>query len=123
MPQLGSLRTRLIVVIAVVVIVVCGILAAFSLSQQEQLTELAIDREMRSAYQSVMAAIDYERRTFQALAALTGADPDVRAAFAARDRERLLAATKDGFDAIRSSFGYDIMQFTLPPAINFLRVH
>jgi methyl-accepting chemotaxis protein len=123
MPKIGSLRVRLIGVITCIVIAACFVLAVFSMQQQARLTDLALDREMRSEYQSVIAAIDFERKNFEVMATMMAADPETIAIFAARDRDRLLARWQDSFTAVRSSFGYDVMQFTIPPAINYLRVH
>ena len=123
MATLRSIRTRLIAVIVAMVIAVCGVLAIFSMSQQSRQTDLALDREMRSEYQSVLAAIDFERKSLLSLATMMAANPDIQSAFAARDRNRLLAQLKGTLDALKSAFGYDVLQFTVPPAINFFRVH
>jgi methyl-accepting chemotaxis protein len=123
MTGLHSLRVRLIVVITLIVIVACTVLALFSMSQQARLTDRALDREMRSEYQSVVAAIEFEQKTFQVVATLMAADPDIRAGLAARDRDRIMARLQDGYAAIHAAFGFDVMQFTIPPAINFVRVH
>ncbi|MDB4929230.1 MAG: hypothetical protein JWM10_1714 [Myxococcaceae bacterium] len=49
--------------------------------------------------------------------------PSVQAALAARDRPRMLAETAEMFRAQRERFGVDQMQFHLPPATSFLRLH
>jgi len=118
-----SLRTRLIAVIALMAIGVCGALAAFFIPQQEHLTGLALDREMKAAYESVMAAFDYEKKTVLTLATLTAANPGIQAAAAAGDRERLITELKDGLAAIKTGFGYDVMNFFRAPATNILRLH
>jgi methyl-accepting chemotaxis protein len=123
MPVLHSLRARLVAVIAFIAVAVCAVLAAVFLPQQAQLTDLALDREMQAEYHSVMAAMDYERRALAAVASFGAALPEVRSGFAARDRDRLFADLKGSLDAIQSSFGYDVMNFFVPPATNILRVH
>ncbi len=93
------------------------------LQQQSALTELALNREMTAEYQSVIAAVDYERKTVLALATFGGNFPEVRDAFAASDRQRLVAMLTDSHNAIKTTLGYDVLNLQKPPAINFLRVH
>jgi len=123
MSVLHSLRGRLVLVIALVAIAVCGVLAAIFLRQQSAMTDLALDREMQSEYRSVMAAFDYDRKAVSALAMFTAASPTVQKMFAAGDREALMAELTGGLDAIKSAYGYNVVNFLKPPAINMLRLH
>ena len=58
-----------------------------------------------------------------AAAELLATNPAVMKAFAARDREGLLALTKDGYAALHEKHGVSQAQFHLAPAVSFLRVH
>jgi hypothetical protein len=58
-----------------------------------------------------------------AAAEMIAAIPSVRAAFDARDREALLAATRAAFTIQKEKYGISQAQFHLPPATSFLRVH
>jgi methyl-accepting chemotaxis protein len=49
--------------------------------------------------------------------------PSVRDLFAKRDRERLLAECGPMFDVQKAKYGVDQMQFHLPTAVSFLRLH
>ena len=49
--------------------------------------------------------------------------PAVREAFAARDREALLAQCAEMFKRQKERYGVDQAQFHFPPAISFLRLH
>jgi methyl-accepting chemotaxis protein len=49
--------------------------------------------------------------------------PAVRDIFAKRDRERLLAECGPMFEIQKAKYGVDQMQFHIPPAISFLRLH
>ena len=49
--------------------------------------------------------------------------PAVRAAFAARDREGLLAQCAEMFKRQKERYGVDRAQFYFPPAVSFLRLH
>jgi methyl-accepting chemotaxis protein len=48
--------------------------------------------------------------------------PEVRAAFAARDRDRLLADLAPMFKTQHEKYGVDQVQFIVPPATSFLRL-
>src|SRR5690349_15040034 len=104
MSRLHSLRTRLVGVIALVAIAVCGALAAFFLPQQSKLIDLALDREMKAEYGSVMAAIDYERKTVIALSSLMANLPEVQESFAAGDSDRLMKTLVNSRNALNSQF-------------------
>src|SRR5690348_8241729 len=123
MSKLLSLRARLIGVIALLAIVVCGGLAAFFLPQQTKLVDLALDREMKSEYESVMAAVDYERKAMVALSHLMANLPEVQDAFAAGDRDRLMKTLVNSRDVLNSQLGYSLITFTNRSSVTFLRIH
>lgn len=50
-------------------------------------------------------------------------NPEVQAAFAAHDRERLIELTLPAYEIIDAEFDVPQAQFHLPPAISFLRLH
>ncbi|MGA7393091.1 MAG: cache domain-containing protein [Terrimicrobiaceae bacterium] len=56
-------------------------------------------------------------------AEMIAALPAVREAFAARDREALLAQCAETFKRQKERYGVDQAQFHFPPAISFLRLH
>lgn len=56
-------------------------------------------------------------------AEMVAAIPSVRLAFAARDREGLLALTRPAFEIQKEKYGISQAQFHLAPAVSFLRVH
>ena len=56
-------------------------------------------------------------------AEMVAALPAVREAFAARDREGLLAQCAEMFKRQKERYGVDQAQFHFPPAISFLRLH
>lgn len=58
-----------------------------------------------------------------ARAEMIGNLPSVREIFAKRDRERLLAECGPMFDIQKAKYGVDQMQFHLPTAVSFLRLH
>ena len=60
MIQFRSISHRLIAAIAATVVVACATLGGFSLAQQQAVTGLALDQELRLQYENVIAALDYE---------------------------------------------------------------
>src|SRR5262245_1902103 len=56
-------------------------------------------------------------------AEIIAALPAVRGAFAARDREGLLAQCAEMFKRQKERYGVDRAQFYFPPAVSFLRLH
>jgi methyl-accepting chemotaxis protein len=56
-------------------------------------------------------------------AELVSSMPSVRAAFQARDRDRLQAECKDMFKEQAEKYGLDQAQFHVPPGVSFLRLH
>lgn len=123
MMKFHSLSTRLIAAVGLLAVAICGVLAALFLRQQAQLTDLALEREMKAEYQSVLAAIDYERKTVLALSTFAAGLPVTHEALAARDRDRLAATFTESQQALSKTFGYDTMVLSYPPAIAFYRVH
>ncbi len=57
------------------------------------------------------------------LAIQSAENPEIQAAFAAGDRQKLIALTLNSFDALKKQFAIRQYQFHLPPAQSFLRLH
>lgn len=58
-----------------------------------------------------------------AAAEAIAAIPSVKKAFAARNRDELLATTRETYAIQHEKYGLSQAQFHLPPAVSFLRVH
>jgi len=58
-----------------------------------------------------------------ALASDVANNPEVQAAFAAKDRERLIELTLPAYEVLDARFDIPQFQFHLPPATSFLRLH
>lgn len=58
-----------------------------------------------------------------ALASEVANNPEIQAAFAAGDRERLIELTLPSYQVINAQFDVPQYQFHLPPATSFLRLH
>jgi methyl-accepting chemotaxis protein len=90
------------------------------LSQQQRISEQAQFAQLR-------AIVDFNLRSAEeralARADMVAAIPSVQAAFAARDRDRVIAETRALYRAQADKFGVAQAQFHLPPATSFLRLN
>src|SRR5262249_4751513 len=100
----------------------CATLAAFFLTQQRSLTQIALEQELKVQYESVIAALDYEGRAALVAGEAIAALPDVGNAVASGDRDGLLAYLGP-LQASLKAHGIKYVSLTLPPATIFLRVH
>jgi methyl-accepting chemotaxis protein len=116
----GRAAPRILIVITVLVIVTLAFLSnrlfrnLTSAVEQNQfdLMKTIIRSSLRAAEDRAMARAEM-------IANL----PSVRDTFAKRDRERLLAECGPMFDIQKAKYGVDQMQFHVPPAVSFLRLH
>ena len=120
--KLRSIGARLILAISLTVAAACAVLGTFSVMQQRALTRLALEQQLKLQYDSVIAAIDYEGRTAQAVSATVAGLPQVGDAILKDDRNALMAVLGGSMKAL-SAQGINLMTFTRPPATVFLRIH
>jgi methyl-accepting chemotaxis protein len=120
--KLRSIAARLILAISLTVAAACAILGTFSVIQQRALMQLALDQQLKLQYDSVIAALDYEGRTAQAVSSAVAALPPVGDAIVKDDRDALMALLGGAMKAL-SSQGISLMTFTRPPATIYLRIH
>jgi methyl-accepting chemotaxis protein len=121
MLKLRSIATRLILAISVTVAVAAAVLGTFSLMTQRSLTQIALERELKLQYDSVIAALEYEGRAALAVTAVVAAMPPVQDAVAHGDRDALLALLGDSQKAL-TKLGLPQFNFETPPATMLLRV-
>ncbi len=123
--MLSSMRMqgRLVACIAIVSALAVIAAVAPSLFVMDGLVSRAEQRELRSYYENITAAVDAEAAKATALSALVANMPDVQAAMAAGERDRLAKMLVPSFQALRKDYGAVQMQFHTPPATSFLRVH
>src|SRR5215470_12921924 len=91
MLKFRSISARLVLLISSTVAAACATLAGFFLTQQQSLTQLALNQELKVQYESVIAALDYEGRTALVAGEAIAALPDVAKAVTSGDRDGLLA--------------------------------
>jgi methyl-accepting chemotaxis protein len=120
--KLRSIGTRLILAISLTVAAACAILGTFSVLQQQSLTRLALDQQLKLQYDSVIAALDYEGRAALAVSSVIAALPPVGDAIAKGDRDSLQALLEKPMQALKAQ-GFPYINLAVPPATIFLRVH
>ena len=117
-----SISARLILVVSVIITATSVVLGAFSVVQQHALTRLALDEEIKLQYDAVIASLDYEGRAALAVSSVIAALPPVGDAIVKGDRETLMGLLRGAQAALKPQ-GMPIVDFSLPPATSFLRVH
>lgn len=117
-----SLAAKMMIALGLILTITVLLLGVLSMRRAEQFQQDQMHnqaRALQAQYESdVKRAVD---------AALMGATtlanmPDVSAAFAARDRQKLEAASLPLFGSVKAQ-GISQVQFHLPPATSFLRLH
>jgi len=114
-----KLLTPTVVFIALVVAV---LIAYNSYVSVQQIDEAEFDRltSMEEVFRSRLKA---KEDLAVALAFEVANNPEVQAAFAAGDRERLIELTLPGYEVLDARFDIPQYQFHLSPATSFLRLH
>jgi len=102
---------------------VLGVLIVSSENVVGHLVETAEARELDELAHGLQVQIEMETNRAHAMVQVLADTAPVQAAFAARDRDALAALTVPGFKTLRSEFGVRQLQFHVPPATSFLRVH
>ena len=97
------------------------------LSTMLQTLDQQLQRSERDTMQYLQQAAQDEIRTQQqralSLSAAIARQPSIQRAFAARDRARLRDELLPVFEYLKANAGIEQMQFHLPPATSFLRLH
>jgi methyl-accepting chemotaxis protein len=120
--RLRSIGARLVLAISLTVAAACGVLGTFSILQERSLTRLALERELKLQYDSVIAAVDYEGRAALAVSSVIAALPPVSEAIANGDRDAMAALLDAPMKALKAQ-GIPLISFQMPPATTFYRIH
>lgn len=115
-------RKLLLPTLIVISLALIGIFAYFSVAAVRQFDKVEQDylENINLEFQTEIIA---KRELAVALAIEVANNPEVQAAFAARDRERLIELTLPGYQALDAEFDIPQFQFHIAPAISFLRLH
>ena len=122
MPQL-NLRTRLVLSLVAMLTLATGLVVPLMLGDIADTIAQAEDRQLQGFRAAFEAAVETGTASGETLARLIAEMPDAQAAFADGDRARLAALLLPSFTALKASQAVDQIQFHLPPATSFLRLH
>jgi methyl-accepting chemotaxis protein len=122
MQALKSISARMILAITLVAAGSCGVLAAFSMWQQQEIVKVALERELRSDYANIVAAVTAETRTTLSVADVLASMPQMRDAVRAKDRAATLALLDLPAQKIKPR-GLELITIALPPGTGFARIH
>ncbi|SHI35671.1 methyl-accepting chemotaxis protein [Desulfofundulus thermosubterraneus] len=117
-----SIKTRVLIPLLVLPALGFGLLAFYNYSQ----TKSMIVQQETQHFQSIQAFVENDlaetnRRIRLGIESVVN-NPQVQEAFAARDRDKLMALTAPIWEKVKAE-GIDQFQFHLPPATAFLRLH
>ena len=106
-----------------VLLLTIGLIIPITLNKIESIISTAEHRELNGLYENAMAQVTQEGRMAEALSALVANIPDVHAAFANGNRERVNALLVPSFKVMKEEYGVRQFQFHTPPAISWSRIH
>jgi methyl-accepting chemotaxis protein len=122
MQALTSISARMIVAITLVAAGSCGVLAAFSMWQQQEIVDTALERELQDDYVNMTAALNAETRTTLSAAEILAAMPQMKDAVRNRDRAATLALLSLPHANLKAR-GLELITIAIPPGTGFARVH
>ncbi len=118
-----SILTRLVAALGGAALITALLVSLIFTLFMERLTLQAEDDQLSSLFGILRADLSAEGDRAVSLATLVANNPAATAAFAARDREALLALYRPAFESMEADFGVRQFQFHTPPATSFVRIH
>ena len=117
------IRTRIIGGFVALIALVCVVVMPFMLRDMNTLIETAEKRELNGLYQQLLQKVDAEQRLAASLATFVANLPDVQASLISDNRTALQASLDKAFTVLKAEYALRQLQFHLPPATSYLRVH
>jgi PAS domain S-box-containing protein len=118
-----SLKWKLVIPFFFLAIIGAASLFAVSYRFQNSLIHVNEAKRLRDQYQYFLDDIVLKENMGMSLAYTVAKNPDVAAAFAARDRDRLIELLLPVYETLQKDFGVKQFHFHIPPATSFLRLH
>ncbi|UZE48689.1 methyl-accepting chemotaxis protein [Rhodopseudomonas sp. P2A-2r] len=122
MQAFKSISARMILAITLVAAGSCGVLAAFSMWQQQSIVDIASKRESQNDYANLTAALNADTRAALAVADALASMQQLKDVVRAKDRPGTLALLKEAMQRIAPS-GLELITIQIPPAVAFARAH
>jgi len=118
-----TLKTRTIIPVQIILILVMTGLAYFNYASQVSLLNSQDEETLNGALNTGNTIIDSQLSLYQQMAALVAEMPTVGGLFAKGDRTRLYAEFSQSFQSLKTRFNLFQFQFHTPPAMSFLRMN
>jgi methyl-accepting chemotaxis protein len=118
-----SIGMRIGLAFSIILILAVGTILVIAQSRLHTTIGTAEDRELKSLFENVNATIAMESHSAEMMSNLVANIPDVNAAMAAGDRDKLNNMLGPAFKVLKKDYGVRQFQFHTPPATSFLRVH
>ncbi|HTG00976.1 MAG TPA: cache domain-containing protein [Nitrospirota bacterium] len=118
-----NLKTRTIIPVQLILIVVMTGMAFFNYSSQVAVLNNDMDDTLNSALSTGYVMIDNNLNLYQQMATLVSQIPTLEGMFAKGDRTRLHAEMAPAFASLQKRFNLFQFQFHQPPATSFLRMN
>jgi methyl-accepting chemotaxis protein len=118
-----NLKTRTIIPVQVILIIVMTGLAFFNYSSQVTLLNADMEDTLNSALSTGYSMIDINLSLYQEMATLVAQIPSVAGMFAKGDRTKLYAEMYPAFTSLQKRFNLFQFQFHQAPATSFLRMN
>lgn len=118
-----SLKWKLIIPFFFLAVIGAASLFAVSYRFQDSLIHVNEAKRLRDQYQYFLDDIVSKENMAMGLAYTVAKNPVVAAAFAARDRDRMIALLLPIYETLQKDFDVKQFHFHVPPATSFLRLH
>ncbi len=118
-----TLKTRTIIPVQLILILVMTGMAFFNYSSQVSLLNADVEESLSSALSTGYTIIDNNLSFYQQLATLVSEVPSIGGMFAKGDRPRLYAEMAPAFASLKKRFNLYQFQFHKAPAVSFLRMN
>jgi len=118
-----SILARLVAALGAAALVTAVVVSLIFTLFMERLTLQAEDNQLAGLFGILRADLQAEGDRALSLATVVANNPAATAAFAAGDRDALLAMYGPAFETMKARFGVRQFQFHSPPATSFVRIH
>ncbi len=118
-----TITRRILIPLLIFISVVLIAVQAYTISQESAAASEQEARELANLGEFFQSRITSLESFATALAIEVASDPQVQEAFAAGDRERLIALTLPAYERLDAEYDIPQHQFHLPPATSFVRLH
>ncbi len=118
-----NLSTRILLPVIAALVITVGGLTGYGVWSQYQLIDTQEQDRLTDLANVFADRIQNQATSAVALAASISSDPDIQAAFATRDRERLLALMEPIYKTLHEQYSVSQAHFHISPGVSFLRVH